>query len=53
MIPKSGTNECENLESMDTDIKIWENINEKKNWRVPFGTQRVEAEGMIKNEQRH
>jgi hypothetical protein len=26
---------------------------QKKNWCVPFGTQRVEAEGMSKNEQRH
>jgi hypothetical protein len=25
----------------------------KKNWRVPFGTQRAEAEGMSKKEQRH
>jgi hypothetical protein len=25
----------------------------KKNWCVPFGTQRVEAEGVSNNEQRH
>jgi hypothetical protein len=25
----------------------------QKNWCVPFGTQKVEAEGVSKNEQRH
>jgi hypothetical protein len=30
-----------------------EEVYKKKNWCVPFGTQRVEAEGMSKNEPRH
>ncbi len=35
----------------DDRIDSW--TKNPKNWCVPFGTQRVEAEGMSKNEQRH